>query len=233
MTHPSAFELEAFAVGEDSDAVVAHVDACAACKAYVEKARGLSSRARGSMEKVLGPAQRAEKRRRFVLIVSAAAPLLAAAAAVLLLRAPHADPNVATSPPASAAPPPTMLAQNDPDTTFKGGLQLAVVRERTGAQDRFVTAVRVRPGDRLRIEVALDRSQAILAGVMGDDGSWVELMPEAVRPAGTHFSEKSVRIDDHRANGTILVGAPDDVRRARDSKRFEGVRALPIAWEGP
>jgi hypothetical protein len=231
MTHPSAFELEAFAVGEESASVVAHVGECEACKAFVAKARGLTPRF--AMDAVLGEAERVEKRRRFTLLVSAGAPLLAAAAAVvLLLRAPHADPTATTAPEAAATTP-VAIAQNDPDTTFKGGLQLAVVRERTGAQDRFVTAVRVRPGDRLRIEVALDRSQAILAGVMGDDGSWVELMPEAVRPAGTHFSEKSVRIDDHRANGTILVGAPDDVRRARESKRLDGVRALPIAWEGP
>jgi hypothetical protein len=232
MTHPNGLELEAFAAGEDSAHVAGHVDTCDACRGFVEKARGLG--ARFSMDGVLADARRAEKRRRFTLLVSTAAPLAAAAAAVFFLRSPHADPIptiATTAPPSATTTAPVALAQNEPDTTFKGGPQLAVVRERTGAQDRFVTTVRVRPGDRLRIEVALDRSQAILAGVMGDDGSWVELMPEAVRAAGTHFSEKSVRIDDHRADGTILVGAPDDVRRARETKRMDGVRALHVTWE--
>jgi hypothetical protein len=114
-------------------------------------------------------------------------------------------------------------------------MQLAIVRDRGGAQERFVASVKVRPGDRLRIEVALDRSQAILGGVLGDDGSWVELMPEAVRDPGTHFSEKSVRIDAQKADGTVLVGPPDLVRRARDAhlKAIDGVRALHVEWEAP
>ncbi len=231
MTHPNAHKLEALAAGEESTSTTSHVDSCDACRAFVEKARGLSSRF--SMDAVLAEAGRAEKRRRFTLVMSAAAPLALAAAAVLWLRSSPQTMPVATTPPPSATTAPSALAQNDPDTTFKGGLQLAVVRERTGAQDRFVATVQVRPGDRLRIEVALDRSQAILAGVMGDDGSWTELMPEAVRDAGTHFSEKSVRIDDHRADGMILVGTPDAVRRARETRRTDGVRALHVVWESP
>ncbi len=238
-SHPSALDLEAFAAGEDSPRVVAHVEGCDACRGFVARAKTLTMRT--PMDRALGEARRHETRRRFTLLASAGVPLAAAAAAVLFLRAPLTTTTATT--PGSASVAPVALAENDPDTTFKGGVQLAVVRDRTGAQDRFVGTVRVRPGDRLRVEVALDRSQAILAGVLGDDGSWVELMPEAIRDAGTHFSEKSVRIDEHRANGTILVGAPADVKRARDGKqpngkqpngkRADGVRTLSVEWEAP
>lgn len=130
--------------------------------------------------------------------------------------------------------PPIALALNDkpdPDTTFKGGLQLAVVRERNGAQDRFTGPVRVQPGDRLRIEVAIDRTQTILGAVMGEDDSYVELMPAGAREAGTHFSEKATRVDEHPLRGTILVGAPEAVRLARTTHDFTGLRTLPIEWD--
>jgi hypothetical protein len=228
--HPNAVELEAFAAGEESERVKAHVDACDACRAFVVRARGVESRF--DVGPVLAEARRSEKTRRFTLVATVGAPLALAAAAVLLVRSPQTPPSQSTtSPPADSAP--LVLAQKEPDTTFKGQAQLAIVRDRAGAQERFVSAVRVRPGDRLRIEVALDRSQAILGGVMGDDGTWVELMPEAVRDAGTHFSEKSVRIDEREASGTMLVGTPADVRRARESKNTAGVRALRVEWERP
>lgn len=240
VTHPNALDLEALAVGEETSQTLAHtrhVEACVACRAYVARARGLTARV--SVAPWLTEARRTEKRRRVTMLVVAAAPLAAAAAFLLVARGPSAPaPSATPVAPSTAAGASTatriLLAQNEPDTTFKGGPQVAIVRERTGAQDRFVGTVRVRPGDRLRVEVALDRSQAILAGVRGDDGSWVELMPEAVRGAGTHFSEKSARIDATPSGGTIFVGAPEAVRRARetgDTARDASVRALRVEWE--
>ena len=71
-----------------------------------------------------------------------------------------------TMPPRTAA---------EPDTRFKGGPQVAVIRERGKDQARFSSTVRVRPGDRIRLEVALDREQAILGGVLADDAQWLDL----------------------------------------------------------
>jgi hypothetical protein len=159
------------------------------------------------------------------------------AAALLLFVRPtsHDAPVAALDPPSPSEQVSERLLtapfHRDPDTTFKGGLQLAVVRERAGAQARFTDGFHVRPGDRLRIEVALDRPVVIVGGVMGDDGSWVELMPDGVRDAGTFFSEKSVRIDAQPASGTILVGPPDAVQVARTSHGLAGVRAIRVEWE--
>jgi hypothetical protein len=128
---------------------------------------------------------------------------------------------------AEVPPPPP----SPPETTFKGGIQVAVVRERAGQQSRFTGRVPVRPGDRIRVEVALDREQAILGAVLGDDASWLELLEDGVRQPGTHFSERSARVDATPLTGTIVVGAPEAVRRARETRRFEGVSVVRIDWE--
>jgi hypothetical protein len=125
-------------------------------------------------------------------------------------------------------------AEGDPrsETTFKGGIQIAVIRERAGEQSRLTGTVSVKPGDGLRVEVALDRDQTILAAVLGDDASWLELMSAGARSPGTHFSERSARVDATPLRGTILVGSPEAVKRARDTGGMQGVAAVRIEWDG-
>jgi hypothetical protein len=237
MTHPSAIDLEAFACGDALAHVAAHVGGCTACRSFVDRAeKAAATPAPVDVAPVLALARRREAKRRWLLASSVAAPLAVAAAALLFVRpAAHDAPVAALDPPAPSEQTGERLLtapfHRDPDTTFKGGLQLAVVRERAGAQARFTEGFRVRPGDRLRIEVALDRPVAIVGGVMGDDGSWVELMPEGVRDSGTFFSEKSVSIDAQPTSGTILVGPPDAVLAARTSHGIAGVRAIHVEWE--
>jgi hypothetical protein len=163
-------------------------------------------------------------------------PLAAAAALLVFLKSPSTSdglvPPVAPLPATSPVAPPRS-GIDDPETTFKGGVQIAVIRERAGRQARFTGKVDVKPGDRLRVEVALDREQAIVAAVMGDDASWLELMPEGTRRPGTHFSERSARVDSSPMRGTILVGSPEEVARARSTRRFEGLVTIRIDWEAP
>jgi hypothetical protein len=239
--HPNALDLQAFACGDDTPQVASHLSTCDACTDYVARASGLAKAPRTQPAREL-PVE-GEKvatvtpiRSRRATLGLAIAPF-AAAAAVLLWMGTKDPLPVATAiapTPVTASAPPTALAMNqqpDPETTFKGGMQLAVVRERGGAQDRFTGAVRVRPGDRLRIEVALDRSETILGAVMGEDGSYVEIMPAGERAAGTHFSEKSTRVDEHPLRGTILVGSPEAVRLARTSHQTSGLRSIAIEWD--
>jgi hypothetical protein len=262
MTHPSSLALESFALGEPlAEAQAAHVEACAACAAFIDGVRammadGPSAEDAGSAvaraltsiggERVIaleakrdtGAAARATRQRAWLLATSVIAPLAAAAAILLLTRGsplPGPDPRPAPTEPtavATAAPEAT-APRAEPDTQFKGGMQLAVVRERDGRQERFSGAVRVRPGDRLRVEVALDHEQAILGAVLADDGSFLELMPLGTRGPGTHFSERSAKIDGAVTRGTILVGAPEAVARARATRQLESVGTVRVEWEGP
>ncbi len=257
MTHPSSLDLEAFACGEGPHATVTdHLAECAACTAYVERVGGLVAtsptaaeadaliaRALAKAPEPERAAPRVQKSRLWLVTTSVVTPLAAAAAIVLLLRSGGMKPVQGrggpdgTSAPAHAPPtsPPDhiqMAPLPEPDTTFKGGRQLAVVRERSGEQARFASSVGVRPGDRLRVEVALDREQAILAAVISDDGTYLELMPLAVRGPGTHFSEKSAKIDGTPTYGTIVIGSPEAVARARATHQLDGVSALRVEWEG-
>ncbi len=189
MSHPSSLDLEAFACGEENASVAAHLDACGACRAFVEELGGLPA-------PVLAPPA---KRRSPWNVGAIALPLAAAAALVFLLRSPKKDGEVA--PPIATA-----ASTEEPATSFKGLRQVAVIRERDGEQRRFTGKVPVREGDRLRVEVAIDREQAILAAVVSDDGSTLELMPSAVRAPGTHYSEKSARVSGPPMGGKIVVG---------------------------
>ncbi len=189
MSHPSSLDLEAFACGEEVKAVASHLDGCDACRAFVENLRGLPA-------PTIAPAA---KRRSPWNVTAIAVPLAAAAVLVLLLRSPKKEGETmqAIAPPAST---------EEPATSFKGTRQVAVIRERDGEQKRFTGKVPVREGDRLRVEVAIDREQAILAAVVSDDGSTLELMPAAVRAPGTHYSEKSARVSGSPMGGKIVVG---------------------------
>jgi len=260
MNHPSSLDLEAFAVGEPLPAGFAdHVEACTACAELVGKLQALVAtgpsaaeagaavaRAVARAEAMIEvandapPARQEPKRRLWLLATSVITPLAAAAAILLLARSESLQPASApASSPATTvtriqmAPLPSAVAAAEPETQFKGGAQVAVVRERAGQQARFSSTVRVRPGDRIRVEVALDREQAILGAVLGDDGSYLELMPDAVRGPGTHFSEKSAKFDAAETRGTILIGTREAVARARSTHQLDGVTTLRIEWESP
>lgn len=188
----------------------------------------------------------AAPKRSFWFVASAVITPLAAAAAILLLTRSTPLPQPQTPPtrpsaPATAAatdtsPAPlamaTASADEDPGTSFKGSVQIAVVRERAGAQSRLLGDVEVRSGDRLRVEVALDREQAILGAVIADDGAYLEIMPARVRGRGTHYSEKSARIDEHPTGGMIVIGTPEAVAKARATMKFDGVVTMRVQPEG-
>jgi hypothetical protein len=123
------------------------------------------------------------------------------------------------------------VATEEPATSFKGVRQIAVIRERDGEQKRFTGRVPVKEGDRLRVEVAIDREQTIVAGVLSEDGSYLELMPPVVRPTGTHYSEKSARVSSPPSNGTILVGTEEQVSRAKNHAANAEVDQVRVEWE--
>lgn len=247
MMHPSSLDLEAFACGETDDAIEAHLRACAECSAFVERVRGAlsagpsRSRAADFVAKTAArldeepPNERAPiapaRRTWLVTASTVAVPLAAAAALLALVRTPSTRDALVPSQPSTTAA--ASSTEPEPETTFKGSLHVAVIRERAGEQTRFTERVDVKPGDRLRVEVALDRTQAILAAIVGDDASWLELMSGDVLQPGTHFSDRAARVDASPTNGLLLVGSPEAVAHARASGRFDEVAVIHIEWEAP
>jgi hypothetical protein len=123
----------------------------------------------------------------------------------------------------------TPVAPIASETRFKGAVQLAVIRERDGRQERLTSDLRIKAGDRLRVEIGVDGSRPVAAGILGKDGSWLVLLAPAMLEAGTHFSERSAKVDERPTEGWILAGDPEAVERARMSRAWEGVTVLPIA----
>jgi hypothetical protein len=226
--HPSNHLLEEIASGGAHAETEAHIAACAACATYVDK---LSSAARAFGESEEGDAERfirklaarseniektkAKKRAPLWLrAVWVAAPLAAAALAVLVFWPPSA--------------PPTELSPTPRGDRFKGALQVAAIVDREGRQERVTGEVGVGPGDRLRLEVSLDRTGPIAGGILETDGTWTLLLAPTELEAGTHFSELAARFDDNPTTGFILVGEPDRIERARTTRDFTGLTVLRI-----
>lgn len=225
--HPNAIRLEAVAAGDADAEVDAHLETCAECKDYVTR---LAAEARAAttdgdafvaklaakVEEPEGAPQASSAGAKVYRFAWIAAPLAIAAALFLILR------------PAGTRPLDPVGSSGDPATRFKGGIQVAIVLDREGDQRRVVNEVRVRPGDRIRAEVAVDSAQPLLAGMLGNDGTWVVLLAPTTLEAGTHFSERAARFDEAPTEGHVLVGHPDAVERARKTRRFDDVRAIPV-----
>jgi anti-sigma factor RsiW len=233
--HPPAFALDGTIAGDADAEVAAHVESCKECQSYVE---ALSRAARAFTQRtehdvgafVARVATRAAAkdarpgvvpfRRRFARAAWIATPLVAAAALVLLIRrgdAPRHEPVASGS----------ALVE----TRFKGALQLSVIRDRAGVQEKVSGEVRVRAGDRLRVDVAIDAEQPIVAGLLGNDGTWNLLLAPTLLEAGTHLSERAARFDDAPTEGVILAGPPPAVEAARVTRRFDGVAVLAVVRE--
>lgn len=229
MSHPNSLDLEAFACGDDIATVSAHVDACEACRTFVDKLRDLPI-PKIDLPKAAATVTSIFQRKNLAAI---ALPLAAAAILVIVFRnrEPAGD-GVVTAPTATATTSYIPMEKTgDPPTSFKGVRQVAVIRERDGEQKRFTGRVPVKEGDRLRVEVAIDREQTIVAGVLSEDGSYLELMPPSVRPTGTHYSEKSARVSAPPSNGTILVGTEEQVARAKKHLPTTDLDEVRVEWE--
>jgi hypothetical protein len=171
---------------------------------------------------------------RAALIAAIALPLAAAAILVIVFREKPGDiapAPVTATPTATVTHDRILMATAEPSTSFKGVRQVAVIRERDGEQKRFTGRVPVKEGDRLRVEVAIDRDQTIVAGVLSEDGSYLELMPPVARPTGTHYSEKSARVSAPASNGTILVGTEEQVARAKKHLPTTDLDEVRVEWE--
>jgi hypothetical protein len=200
--HPAGHRLDAVAAGDADAGVTEHLLCCPACARYVSALRAEAAAFRTSHD----PHHfvRRLHRRRWALW--AAAPLVAAAAVLLFVHR--------RSPP-------------EQDLRWKGGLQVAVIRDRQGRQERLAGPFSVRAGDRIRIEIGTDRRRALAAGLLTDEGEWVSLLAPAVVPAGVSLSELAARFDASPTRATLLVGPPQAVTRARASRDF---RELVTTW---
>jgi hypothetical protein len=218
VSHPAKLALDAFAVGHETDAVRQHLGACPDCTRYVERLqRGSQATAsdRTATDRFLAETQaRASRRPRWATWGPVTMALAVAACLLLYLHRPKVEPE--------------RVAMR-----FKGGVQLVVVVDHDGSQTMRTDPVELAPGDRIRLEIALDHDQEIVAGVLADDGEWAELQPTATLPIGTHYSEHSVAFDHAVPHGWVLAGPGAAVEKARKTHDLREVSALRIGPQSP
>lgn len=249
--HPSARALEAHFAGEPDAATEAHVAACEACAAFVASLKQGSAdflRAASADDFIDATLRKASRERPSVVpfervlrarIYWGLAPLAAAALLLLVFRPPQSGVPGAFDVPSPRASSPSAGGGTSsviPETTFKGGFAVALIRERGGAQQRVVGPVEVVPQDRLRLEVALEGPTPLAAGALAEDGTWVPLIEASLFDGGTFFSEFSLRFDDVPSSGHIVVGAPEAVARVRLSRNpaaADGLRVIPFGAARP
>ena len=225
--HPPAHRLDAIAAGDSDAGASAHVESCEACALYVGRLREQSVRfraendARAFVARAAARRGREPARSRVLRVAWAMGPVLAVALLLLVRARPHEG---ALAPAATSER--TRRASGPGEGRFKGGLVVVVVREREGAQQRFAGPLQVRAGDRLRVEVSTDRDGPVAAGLLTDEGEWVQLFAPSALEAGTHYSDRAARFDDSPTRATLLVGDPAAVDRARRTRDFGGV----VAW---
>jgi hypothetical protein len=198
--------------------------------AFVSKVRA-SADAAPAPPTTASPRGRSARAASIARIGYVAGPLLAAALVLLVVRGrgqgdgapaiPGTTPSLQATVGATAT-----TATTAAESRFKGGLVVAVVRERAGHQERLTGPFQVRAGDRVRVEVSIDREGPVAAGLLTDEGEWVALLAPAALEAGTHFSELAARFDESPTRATLVVGEPEAVQRARATRDFVGV----VAW---
>jgi predicted anti-sigma-YlaC factor YlaD len=233
--HPALDRLDAFvAAVSGADGVAEHLVACAECRAYVDDTRAAANAfdtdAQTDAHSFIARLRNEEARRRAPAaaarrlasrgpalrkVASVIVPALAMAAAIfMLVRAPGPDSRA--------------VLPDEPSLRFKGKVELAVIRDRDGVQERLTVEVPIRPGDRIRVEVGVAHERPILAGVLGKDGSWLPLVLPTTIEAGSYLSPKSARYDTSPSEGWILAGFPEEVERAKATRAFEGITAIPV-----
>jgi hypothetical protein len=232
--HFPMFRLESHVAGKPDADVAKHLLACAACSELCEtltadlRAFQKTSQVDVFLDAVAKRAEQQEQRKVVPLPLRAKGKVLAwggavlAAAAVLFVMV--------------RTPSTTFVTETlDPleRVTFKGGepLQLALVRERAGVQERVTGALRLRAGDRIRAEVSLDRSRPIEAVLVRDDGKRFPMLAPTALDVGVHFSPESIRFDAEAFAGFVIAGEPAKVEEALAKKVYDQVRVIRVQTE--
>jgi hypothetical protein len=225
--HPNATRLDALAAGDDDAEAREHLASCQACATYVSELKSAAAAfaeqtrpADDFVEELARRARPSSLGRRWRIALAVAPALAAAAALVLVLESGRFSGSPGTVREEASA--------ESAVTRFKGALELAVIRERSGEQQRFHGRVAIKPGDRLLAEIGIAAPQELSAAFLGVDHSFVLLLAPRVLPAGTHHSERALRFDDRPTRGVVLAGSPGSIERARQTRDFSDVAVLNV-----
>ena len=234
--HPDIYEIHNYMDGKAKPDVARHVKSCPNCLAvvdeYTQKREAFLARSPTPEEFAkrivqMAARQEAEERmRRYRLSArlgwGAAVAAAAGLAAVLLA-------------PGSLWPPPPQagVRSHGPELQHRGASsKFTAVRIRGGRKSRHVDSVSVRDGDKLYVEVHLDKAARLSAGLLQDDGTWSDLFEDRHIEAGTYpvNRAKVLTPSRHADPGWLLVGPPSLVKEALAERRtdIDGLTAIRV-----
>jgi hypothetical protein len=246
--HPTSFELEASHAEGRLGPLEPHLAGCGACRASLdeldrERALFLAARPAAAFVRQVRQQVEAEQRlarggRRWMLH---AVPLGALLAIVPLVMAwPFSDGRretpqheLAPSSGAGAAPlaaSESLVPWHSADHVGKGRGGPALIVRRADAQFLAHGVAAIQPGDELRLRFELQTPGDIEAGILMASGEWVPFVSGHFA-AGQHTPAATLRVDDEPSSGTLMLGAPNEVARARAGAADADVQTLPIEWK--
>ena len=213
--HPSAYQLEAHAVGETNDSVSDHLKTCEVCQVYVSEL----NEARSAMLNERPPAMflaqpeiaaalsEADSKVPFFRRINRwlLAPIAITACAIFfLMQAPVQD------------------RTSEEDTLLMKGhtAQLEVLRMRSGETTSHSGKLSLKKGDRIRIRVRLAAPRMLSVGILTAEKSWTEIAPVRLYERGVHWVHtEAFETDDSPQSGRILAGTPQAIQDLRSGQQ--------------
>lgn len=250
--HPTSFELEASHAEGRSGPLDRHLSGCEACRASLdelerERARFLAARPAAAFVRQVR--QRLESEQRLVRDgrwwMLQLVPLGAIVAVLQLVigwpfieglggesrvTLHHAPATTGSGEaPSPASPSEPAAPWHATDLVGKGAGGPALIVRRDDAQFVARGIATIQPGDELRLRFELTTPGRVEAGISMASGEWVPFVSGDFA-AGQHTPPATLRVDEEPSSGTLLLGAPSEVARARAGTADADVQKLPIEW---
>jgi hypothetical protein len=243
--HLTRAELELTFLGESTPRVAAHVQACQSCQAKLGE---MDARREALLKRhppltyvrALRAADQRVRRGEGTLQALGGALALAASVALLVNQGSNAGLEAFAAPRHGVESPAAAVALAAPEAALralqatpderrgKGASYLGVVRKRGEQVCLLRGRVPVTPGDSIRIRFTVDTPGTLAAGVVLDGGGWMPLFEQPFG-AGTHTPAATLQVTATPGAGLVLLGAPDQVRRARANEPAV-VQSARLAW---
>ncbi len=237
--HPSPYQLKLWIGGEATGSSLEdHIGQCPNCRNAVERLRSDRQaflEPRNSMAFVnqvwLKATQESPKEARpfwsfwALRLVAGTAVLLVILFSGLYVMSPPSPPAIRTMPKSEKAVSSKIRLKGKP-------IQLAAIVRRKGHQIRHTSSFSIIPNDEMIIEVTLNTSMTITAGLLDDDDLWYPVMDGTFLEKGTHYSKHEMVVDQSPTPGWIIVGPPEAVSRAIKRREFQNVQVMRIKASG-
>ena len=230
--HPSRARLEAYFVGEsnneDKKELAEHLGRCEQCQAYLNT---LAQERRDFLKTESAQVFLSRPRLKKTLEDKSIAGWWALTRRSIVHRFVFGGAGVA----ALAGVIVFVSLRDATDATVGGEIQGLEVRSKGHSSFRLVIQrrrqpigitlhreqVTIRAGDQLQLELHTNQSRVLSAGLLTDDGSWVELaFHQKFSPGRSRVGYEALEVDSAPSGGWFIVGAPDAVEQVRRTQEL-------------